>query len=56
MLDPFAGSNTTGAIAEKLGRNWIAVEKDRHYAKDSQLRFSEPQEAGANGNGEKLLF
>ena len=56
VLDPFAGSNTTGTIAEKLGRNWIAIEKDRHYAKDSQLRFSEPQEALANSNGEKLLF
>jgi site-specific DNA-methyltransferase (cytosine-N4-specific) len=56
VLDPFAGSNTTGAIAEKLGRKWIAIEKDRHYAKDSQLRFSEPQEVGANGHGEKLLF
>ncbi len=26
--------------------------KDRHYSKDSELRFSEPQEAA----GEKLLF
>ncbi|MEX0714574.1 MAG: site-specific DNA-methyltransferase, partial [Pirellulales bacterium] len=24
VLDPFAGSNTTGAVAEKLGRRWIA--------------------------------
>jgi hypothetical protein len=27
VLDPFAGSNTTGAVAEKLGRRWIAIEK-----------------------------
>jgi len=26
VLDPFAGSNTTGAVAERLGRPWIAVE------------------------------
>ncbi len=51
VLDPFAGSNTTGAIAERLGRRWIAVEADRGYAKDSELRFNEPQEAG-----ERMLF
>jgi site-specific DNA-methyltransferase (cytosine-N4-specific) len=56
VLDPFAGSNTTGAIAERLGRHWLAIEKDRNYAKDSELRFQEPEEVGANGNGEKLLF
>lgn len=55
VLDPFAGSNTTGAIAERLGRRWLAVEKDRHYAKDSELRFQEPEEIGANGK-EKMLF
>jgi DNA modification methylase len=27
VLDPFAGSNTTGAVAEALHRRWIAVEK-----------------------------
>src|SRR5215831_3146397 len=26
VLDPFAGSNTTGAVAEKLERRWIAIE------------------------------
>jgi site-specific DNA-methyltransferase (cytosine-N4-specific) len=56
VVDPFAGSNTTGAVAEKLGRRWLAIEKDRHYAKDSELRFNEPEEIGANGAGEKLLF
>ncbi len=55
VLDPFAGSNTTGAIAERLGRRWIAVEKDQHYAKDSELRFQEPEEMAANRK-ERLLF
>jgi site-specific DNA-methyltransferase (cytosine-N4-specific) len=41
VVDPFAGSNTTGAAAEALGRRWIAVEKDPAYAGDSELRFSE---------------
>lgn len=39
VLDPFAGSNTTGYVAEKLGRRWIAVEKDPEYAEDSKIRF-----------------
>jgi site-specific DNA-methyltransferase (cytosine-N4-specific) len=33
VLDPFAGSNTTGAVAERLGRKWIAIEKHREYAR-----------------------
>jgi len=41
VIDPFAGSNTTGAIAEKLGRQWTSVEIVRQYAEDSALRFSE---------------
>ena len=44
VVDPFAGSNTTGAVAERLGRKWIAIEKDREYAKDSKLRFSAEKE------------
>ena len=39
VLDPFAGSNTTGAVAEQLKRQWIAIEKNHSYAKDSDLRF-----------------
>lgn len=39
VLDPFAGSNTTGAVAERLNRRWIAIEKDEKYARASALRF-----------------
>jgi len=39
VLDPFAGSNTTGMISEQLGRKWIAIEKNTQYAYDSHLRF-----------------
>jgi site-specific DNA-methyltransferase (cytosine-N4-specific) len=55
VLDPFAGSNTTGAVAEQLGRRWIAVEKSRTYAKDSQLRFR-AIERPRRAPGERLLF
>lgn len=42
VLDPFAGSNTTGWVAEALGRNWLATELNHEYIKDSQLRFQHP--------------
>lgn len=39
VLDPFAGSNTTGSVAEKLGREWLAVEADNNYLEGSKGRF-----------------
>jgi site-specific DNA-methyltransferase (cytosine-N4-specific) len=39
VLDPFAGSNTTGKVAEDLGRRWVAIEKDKSYVLGSQGRF-----------------
>lgn len=39
VLDPFAGSNTTGFTAESLGRRWISVEPDPDYIKGSLGRF-----------------
>lgn len=41
VLDPFAGSNTTGATAETLHRAWIAFELREDYLDGSKLRFSE---------------
>lgn len=39
VLDIFAGSNTTGFVAEQLQRNWIAFEKDLTYLASSSFRF-----------------
>jgi DNA modification methylase len=39
VLDPFAGSNTTGAAAQSLERRWLSVEADGDYAKGSLGRF-----------------
>jgi site-specific DNA-methyltransferase (cytosine-N4-specific) len=39
VLDPFAGSNTTGAMAHTLNRKWIAIEANPDYAEGSQGRF-----------------
>lgn len=31
VLDPFFGSGTTGAVAERLGRNWVGIELNPAY-------------------------
>jgi site-specific DNA-methyltransferase (cytosine-N4-specific) len=41
ILDPFAGSNTTGAVAEKLARKWLAVEVVEEYLQASRFRFDD---------------
>ena len=39
VLDPFAGSNTTGAAAESLKRKWIGFEPEKVYIRGSRGRF-----------------
>lgn len=41
IFDPFGGSNTTGAVAEQLGRRWLTVEADPEYVAGSRGRFPE---------------
>lgn len=41
VIDIFAGSNTTGLVAEGLGRKWKAFEMSREYLAASSLRFHE---------------
>ncbi len=48
VLDPFAGSNMTGWVAEKAGRRWIAMELQEDYLIGSKFRF-EPHDAGSPG-------
>jgi modification methylase len=31
VLDPFFGTGTTGAVAKRLGRHWIGIERERTY-------------------------
>ena len=40
VLDPFMGSGTTGAIAKKLGRNFIGIEKEEDYIKFANERIA----------------
>src|SRR4051812_21263431 len=40
VLDPFSGTGTTGAVARRLGRRFIGVERDSGYAKAAVKRIS----------------
>jgi site-specific DNA-methyltransferase (cytosine-N4-specific) len=54
VLDPFAGSNVTGQVAEALGRNWISIEINADYVAGSRLRFPDAAlsyEAGESAAG-----
>ena len=55
VLDPFAGSNTTGEVAEFLSRRWIATEIRREYLDGSKFRFVQPalnlMPSSPNGSG-----
>jgi modification methylase len=39
VLDPFFGTGTTGAVAKKLGRHFIGLERDPLYAKAARARI-----------------
>ncbi len=47
VLDPFAGSNVTGQVAETLERKWMSVEIDANYVAGSKLRFADQFPAAA---------
>lgn len=40
VVDPFAGSNTAGYVAQQLGRQWLAFELLEEYLEASKFRFS----------------
>ncbi|HWJ38003.1 MAG TPA: site-specific DNA-methyltransferase [Sphingomicrobium sp.] len=40
VLDPFFGTGTTGAVARRLGRRWIGIERETAYVKVAQERIS----------------
>jgi modification methylase len=40
VLDPFFGTGTTGAVAKKLGRNFIGIEREEIYAAFAKERIA----------------
>jgi modification methylase len=40
ILDPFFGTGTTGAVARRLGRKFVGIEREESYAKIAQARIA----------------
>jgi modification methylase len=40
VLDPFFGTGTTGAVARRLGRRWIGIERETAYVKVARERIN----------------
>jgi modification methylase len=40
ILDPFFGTGTTGAVAKRLGRDFIGIEREAEYAEVAKKRIS----------------
>lgn len=41
VLDPFNGTGTTGAVAKKLGRRYIGLEREKKYASAAEKRLAD---------------
>lgn len=54
VLDPFAGSNVTGFVAERLGRRWLAFEMSEEYLLGSKFRFAEVDCASSKVKAERV--
>jgi modification methylase len=40
VLDPFFGTGTTGAVARRLGREWIGIEREQRYVRVARQRIA----------------
>ena len=40
VLDPFFGSGTTGAVAKRLGRNFVGMEREQKYIDAAEARIA----------------
>lgn len=48
VLDPFFGTGTTGAVAKRLGRNFIGLEREQEYIDAATLRIEAVEELPAH--------
>ena len=39
IFDPFAGTNTTGFVSERLDRKWLSIETKPEYGEQAKIRF-----------------
>ena len=45
ILDPFFGTGTTGAVAKKLGRHFVGIEREARYVEIAQARIDRIEQA-----------
>jgi modification methylase len=50
VLDPFFGTGTTGAVAKRLGRHWIGIERERRYVEAAEARIAETSPGPKEGD------
>jgi len=48
VLDPFFGTGTTGAVAKKLGRKFIGIEREQRYIKVARERIRQVKASNAD--------
>lgn len=48
ILDPFFGTGTTGAVAKRLGRNFIGIEREQDYIDAATARINAVEELPAH--------
>lgn len=48
VLDPFFGTGTVGAVAERLGRDWIGIELSPAYARLAEARLEQARRTAAS--------
>jgi len=46
VLDPFFGSGTTGAVAKRLGRNFVGIEREQDYIDAASARIASVEPLG----------
>jgi modification methylase len=47
VLDPFFGSGTTGAVARRLGRHFVGIEREQEYIDAAMQRIADVKPLGA---------
>ncbi len=63
ILDPFFGTGTTGAVAKRLGRRWIGIEREAAYIEVAKERIDrvktespEQHAVAARGSTPRIAF
>lgn len=55
VVDPFAGSNTTGRVAQDQRRRWLGFDLDDGYVSASRFRFDDAELTDARRSGPRAV-